>query len=136
MDDKTAYPRDGRPLHNPSLRQVIRIGVMLRDAVIPDRQIVLLPAPAHLKLGFRDMRKQEAEQRLALFLRYVHDTRGKPFIHKQRLLSGHRMRTHHRVQQRRMFSTASSQRWCSSSVLRYLYSGMIFEVMLRPQAAQ
>ncbi len=76
---------------------------MLRDAVIPDRQIVLLPAPAHLKLGFRDMRKQEAEQRLALFLRYVHDTRGKPFIHKQRLLSGHRMRTHHRVQQRGMF---------------------------------
>ena len=108
---------------------------MLRDAVIPDRQIVLLPAPAHLKLRLRDMRKQETEQRLALFFRYVHNARGKPFVHKQRLLAGHRMGTHHRVQQRRMFC----DRIQPALVLLFRFTVLIllerfFKIMLRPQA--
>lgn len=110
---------------------------MLRDAVIPDRQIVLLPAPAHLELRFGDVREQEAKQRLTLFFRYVHDARGEPFIHKQRLLSGHRMGTHHRVQQRGMFC----DRIQPALVLLFAFAVLVlrerfFEVMLRPQAAQ
>jgi hypothetical protein len=39
-------------VHNAPLRQVIGVGVVLGDAVIPNRHIVRLPAPAHLKLRF------------------------------------------------------------------------------------
>ncbi len=110
---------------------------MLRDAVIPDRQIVLLPAPAHLELRFGDVREQEAKQRLTLFFRYVHDARGEPFIHKQRLFARHRMGPHHRVQQRGMFC----DRIQPALMFLFRFTVLVlrerfFEVMLRPQAAQ
>ncbi len=89
-------------MHDPPLRQIVGIGVMLRHPVIPDSDIVRLPAPAHLKLRFSDMSKQEVQQRCALFLAHLDNSRGKPFINEQRLLAGHRVGTHHRVQQRRM----------------------------------
>lgn len=54
-------PQNRRPMHHPPLRQVIRIGVMLRHTVIPNRHITLLPAPAHLKLRLRDMGEQKAQ---------------------------------------------------------------------------
>ena len=40
---------------NPPLWQVIRISIVLSHAVIPNRNIIRLPAPAHLKLRFSDM---------------------------------------------------------------------------------
>ena len=46
-------------MHNPSLWQVIGIGIVLGHAVIPNRNIIWLPAPAHLKLRFGDMGKQK-----------------------------------------------------------------------------
>ena len=46
-------------MHNPPLWQVIRIGIVLSHAVIPNRNIIRLPAPAHLKLRFSDMGKQK-----------------------------------------------------------------------------
>ena len=89
-------------MHDPPLRQIVGVGVMLRHPVIPDSDIVRLPAPAHLKLRFSDMSKQEVQQRCALFLTHLDNSRGKPFINEQRLLAGHRVGTHYRVQQRRM----------------------------------
>ena len=53
-------------MHNAPLRQVIGVGVVLSDAVIPNRHVVRLPAPAHLEVRFSNVSKQEAEQRLAL----------------------------------------------------------------------
>ncbi len=53
--DKTVYPQESSPMHNPSLWQVIGIGIVLGHAVIPNRNIIWLPAPAHLKLRFSDM---------------------------------------------------------------------------------
>lgn len=46
-------------MHYPSLWQVIGIGIVLGHAVIPNRNIIWLPAPAHLKLRFGDMGKQK-----------------------------------------------------------------------------
>lgn len=89
-------------MHYPPLWQVIRIGIVLSHAVIPNRNIIWLPAPAHLKLRFSDMSKQEVQQRCALFLTHLDNSRGKAFINEQRLLAGHRVGTHYRMQQRRM----------------------------------
>ncbi len=46
-------------MHNPPLWQVIRIGIVLSHAIIPNRNIIRLLAPAHLKLRFGDMGKQK-----------------------------------------------------------------------------
>ena len=46
-------------MHNPPLWQVIRIGIVLSHTVIPNRNIIRLPAPTHLKLRFGDMGKQK-----------------------------------------------------------------------------
>ncbi len=51
-------------MHYPPLWQVIRIGIVLSHAVIPNRNIIWLPAPAHLKLRFGDMGKQKNLTRL------------------------------------------------------------------------
>ena len=48
------------------------------------------------------MSKQEVQQRCALFLTHLDNSRGKAFINEQRLLAGHRVGTHYRMQQRRM----------------------------------
>ncbi len=56
---KRNIPKNRRPMHNPPLWQVIRIGIVLSHAVIPNRNIIRLPAPAHLKLRFSDMGKQK-----------------------------------------------------------------------------
>lgn len=85
-------------MHDPPLRQIVGVGVMLGHPVIPDSDIVRLPAPAHLKLRFSDMSKQEVQQRCALFLTHLDNSRGKPFINEQRLLAGHRVGTYHRMQ--------------------------------------
>ena len=42
-----------------SLWRVIGIGIVLGHAVIPNRNIIWLPAPAHPKLQFGDMGKQK-----------------------------------------------------------------------------
>ena len=52
---KRFIPKDRRPMHNPPLWQVIGIGIVLSHAVIPNRNIIRLPAPTHLKLRFSDM---------------------------------------------------------------------------------
>ena len=82
------------------------------------------------------MGEQEAEQRLALFFRHVDNAGGEPLIDKQRLFAGHRMGTHHRVQQRRIFGDRLQP------ALMLLFAFAIFillerftEIMLRAQAA-
>ena len=97
-------------MHDAPLRQIIRVGVVLRHAVIPDRHVIFLPAPAHLKLRFGDVSKQEVQQSVALFRRQVDDPRGEAFIDEQRLPAADRVGAHHRMQQRRVFCTASCQR--------------------------
>ena len=89
-------------MHNAPLRKIIGVGIVLRHPVIPNSHVVRLPAPAYLELWFGDMGKQETQQRLALFLADVHNSGSETFIHKQRLLTAHRMRAHHRMQQRRV----------------------------------
>lgn len=54
-------------MHNPTLRQIIRIGVMLGNPIIPNSHVILLPTPAHLKFGFRRVSKQESQQSLTFF---------------------------------------------------------------------
>lgn len=56
---KRFIPNDRRPMHNPPLWQVIRIGIVLSHTVIPNRNIIWLPTPTHLKLRFGDMGKQK-----------------------------------------------------------------------------
>ena len=124
-------------MHNAPLRQIVGIGVMLRHPVIPDSDIVRLPAPAHLKLRFGDMGKQEAQQRRALFLGHVDNPRGKAFINEQRLLAGHRVGTHHRVQQGRMLR----HRLLPAPMLGFRVVVLILlerftEIVFRMQAAQ
>ncbi len=58
---KRLIPQNGSPMHNPPLWQVIGIGVMLSDTVIPNSDIVGLPAPANLKLRFGDMGEQKRQ---------------------------------------------------------------------------
>ena len=62
-------------MHNPPLRQIVGVGIVLRDAIIPDRHVILLPAPAHLKLRFGNVREQEPQQRIALLLRDINNAR-------------------------------------------------------------
>ena len=83
------------------------------------------------------MRKQEAEQRLTLFFRDVHNARGEPFVHKQRLFPRDRMGTHYRMQQRGMFC----DRIQPALVFLFAFAVLVFlerffEVMLRSQATQ
>ena len=123
-------------MHNAPLRQVIGVGVVLGDAVIPNSHVVRLPAPAHLKVRFSDVSKQEAEQRLALFLRHVDDAGSKALIDKQRLLPGHRMGAHHRMQQRRIFR----DRLQPALMLLFAFAVFVLlkrfaKIMLRAQAA-
>ena len=124
-------------MHDAPLWQVIRICIMLRHAVIPDSHVIWLPAPAHLKLWFRNMREQEAEQRLTLFLRHIDNARGEAFVDKQRLLTTHRMGSNHRMPQRRMLR----HRFTPALMLLFCLTVLVFlegftEVMFRPQTAQ
>ncbi len=85
-------------MHNPPLWQVIRIGIVLSHTVIPNRNIIRLPAPTHLKLRFGDMGKQKKLNKASLSFSLTSTIRVvKPFIHKQRLFTAHRMRSHHRM---------------------------------------
>ena len=87
-------------MHDATSGEIVSIRIMLRDTVIPDSDIVFLPAPANLELRLRNMCKQEGEQRLALFLREVDNPRGETLVNKQRLLTAYRMGTDYRMQQR------------------------------------
>jgi len=95
---KRLIPQNGRPMHNAPLRQIVGVGVVLGDAVIPDGDIVRLPAPAHLKFRLCNMGKQKVQQCLTLFFAQFDNPRGKAFVNKQRLFAADRMGTHDRVE--------------------------------------
>ncbi|MNH28652.1 hypothetical protein D3C79_888370 [compost metagenome] len=84
-------------MHHPPVRPVIIHRKMLSDAVVPERHVVLLPAPADAELRPRRMGEQQLEQRLALQLAQLIDPRGEPFIDEQRLAAALRVRTNNRV---------------------------------------
>ncbi len=112
-------------MHDPPLRQIVGVGVMLRHPVIPDSDIVRLPAPAHLKLRFSDMSKQEVQQRCALFsltstIRVVN-----PSLTNSACLPVTGWVRTTGCSSGGCFATASCQRRCSASVLLYLYSRTI-----------
>ncbi|EFW11996.1 hypothetical protein SSYM_1632, partial [Serratia symbiotica str. Tucson] len=76
---------------------------MLRHAVIPERHVIFLPAPTHLKFRFGNMGEQEVQQRVTLLHCQIDNPRGETFVDEQRLSSTDRMGTHYRVQQRWVF---------------------------------
>ena len=43
-------PKNRRPMHHPPLRSVVIYRVMLGNAVIPERHVIFLPAPANGEL--------------------------------------------------------------------------------------
>ncbi len=109
-------------MHDPPLRQIVGVGVMLRHPVIPDSDIVRLPAPAHLKLRFSDMSKQEVQQRCALFSLTSTIRVVKPSLTNSACLPVTGWVRTTGCGGGGCFATASCQRRCSASVLLYLYS--------------
>src|SRR6202022_560650 len=61
-----AVADDGCAMHDASLRKVVRDGVVLGDAVIPERDVIHAPAPAQGKFGPPRMREQQGQEGIAL----------------------------------------------------------------------
>ncbi|KOT19302.1 hypothetical protein DM47_2546 [Burkholderia mallei] len=98
---------DRGALHPAIARQVVHHRVVLRAAVVPDRDAVLPPAPAHLVLGDVRLAQQIAEQQRGAGIRVLPDAhaRGRVVVREvrrervdeQHLLACLRMRAHDRV---------------------------------------
>ncbi|OMP13934.1 hypothetical protein COLO4_00594, partial [Corchorus olitorius] len=67
------FTGQGHPPHHPRLGAVVIHRIMLRGAVIPDRHIPRLPAPAHGVLQLRHMPLQHREQVLRVRQRIAFD---------------------------------------------------------------
>lgn len=82
-------PENRGAVHDPSVWEVIRHSVVLRDSVIPKRNVVLLPLPPQRELRLGRLREQEPKQRIALGFRHVHDPSQEALAHEQRLPPTH-----------------------------------------------
>ena len=95
--------QDRRAVHDAAVGQVVVHRIVLRDAVVPERDGVRLPVPAHLELRLLDMHEQHVEQRVALVAAQALDAVGEAVIDEQPVRAGFRMGAHHRMDDRRMF---------------------------------
>jgi hypothetical protein len=51
--------QDGGSVHDAAMGEVVRHAVVLRDAVVPEGEVVRLPFPAQGELGLGGVREQE-----------------------------------------------------------------------------
>src|SRR6516225_8689544 len=79
------------------VRPVIEDRLVLRAAIVPEGDRVLLPFEAAGQFWRFNVLEQEGEQRVALRLTELDNARCEPAIDKQQLAAGHRMHTHHRM---------------------------------------
>src|SRR5262245_42705033 len=82
---------DGDTLHHPALWVVVGRRVVLRGAVVPERDRAGLPTQPHLPLGMHRLLAQAVEQPLALFVVATDDPFGEERVDIQGLASGLRM---------------------------------------------
>ena len=87
---------DGGAAHDAVLIAVIVDRVVLRRAVVPDRDVAGLPAPAHGVFGRGDVRLEQVEQLLAVIFRQADEALHEIAEH-QRALAGFRMDAHDRM---------------------------------------
>jgi len=85
---------DGGSAHDTVLVAIVIDRIVLGCAVIPDRNIALLPAPAHGVFRGRDVRLEKIEQPLAIVLRDADETLHEVAKH-ERALAGFGMDAHH-----------------------------------------
>ncbi|MNU08521.1 hypothetical protein D3C72_2546030 [compost metagenome] len=71
---------------------------MLRHAVIPNGDVIFLPAPAHLELRLGNVSKQEVQQRVTFLRCQINNSGRETFVDEQRLPAADRVGTYHRVQ--------------------------------------
>ena len=60
-------------MHHAGLREVIERCVVSAEPVVPEGHVAELPAPTDRELGLGEMREEEGEQRVALFLGQFED---------------------------------------------------------------
>src|ERR1700677_5065681 len=60
-------------MHHASLREVVERRVVSAKSVVPEGHVAELPAPTDRELGLREMREEEGEERVALFLGQFQD---------------------------------------------------------------
>ena len=60
--------QDCRAMHHAGLREVVERRVVSAESVVPEGHVAELPAPTDRELGLREMREEEGEERVALFL--------------------------------------------------------------------
>jgi hypothetical protein len=84
-------------VHDAAVGEVVRDAVVLRDAVVPEGEVVGLPFPAHRELGLGGVREQEGEEGVALGGLQVHDAREVRLAEEERLAVALRVRAHERV---------------------------------------
>src|SRR5580693_3595790 len=78
-----AVTKDCRAMHHAGLRQVVERCVVGGEPIVPESHIAELPAPTDCELGLGEMREEEGEQRVALFLGQIEDARGKTRVHEK-----------------------------------------------------
>jgi hypothetical protein len=74
---------DGGAVHHATLRQVVERRVVSAEPVVPEGDVAELPTPTDRELGLGEMGEEEGEQRIALFLLQLKDTRRKPRVDEQ-----------------------------------------------------
>ncbi|KAG1078953.1 hypothetical protein G6F40_016502 [Rhizopus arrhizus] len=72
-------------------------GKMDQRTVVPEHQVVRLPAMAIDVLGAHAVREQFGQQRAAFVFRHIADARREAFTHEQRAAAVFGVRTHHRM---------------------------------------
>ena len=65
LKSKRSITQNGRAMHNAAIRAVVVHGVVLGHAVVPERDVVFLPAPANGVLGAGRVSKEQFQDRLA-----------------------------------------------------------------------
>ncbi len=76
-------PDNSRALHHPALWAVVVDGVVLGHAVVPERHVVLLPAPADGEFRAGGAGEQQFQNGFALGVRQLVDPCGEAFVDEQ-----------------------------------------------------
>jgi hypothetical protein len=70
-------------MHHTSLGEVVERCLVGAEPVVPESHVAELPAPTDRELRLGEMREEEGEQRVALFLRQFEDATRKTRIDKE-----------------------------------------------------
>src|SRR5258706_3845335 len=88
---------EGDAVHHAAMAVVIVDRVVLRAAVVPERERARAPLDTAVEFRLRLVAKKELQERLALLLGHAVEAHGVGGVHVERLAAGLRMRAHDRV---------------------------------------